>query len=237
MSIRTSAIATFEPRDRALSPSEVRAVLAALDHVSAAPTLGFAVRLVLLTGVRKSGFIDARWTGIDFTAARWTIPAERMKANKAHVVPLSDQALDILTAFRAMFGTSRYLHPGRYDADTPMSNATLNRVIDTVVASIRETDPEFQGFGVHDLRRAFSTGVNRAKSDDRWIEMSLAHAPRNRIAAVCNVNRYLAERRIVLQCRADTVDAWVKGESANALIVDAMRRAAEVHEDEPEDDL
>ena len=38
-SIRTSAIATFEPRERALSPSEVRAVLAALDHVSAAPTL------------------------------------------------------------------------------------------------------------------------------------------------------------------------------------------------------
>ena len=58
-SIRTSAIATFEPRDRALSPSEVRAVLAALDHVSAAPTLRSAVKFVLLTGVRKSEFIDA----------------------------------------------------------------------------------------------------------------------------------------------------------------------------------
>ncbi|WP_323993829.1 hypothetical protein [Nguyenibacter sp. L1] len=58
-SIRTSAIATFEPRDRALSPSEVRAVLTALDHVSAAPTLRSAVKFVLLTGVRKSEFIDA----------------------------------------------------------------------------------------------------------------------------------------------------------------------------------
>lgn len=199
-SIRTSVIATFEPRDRALSPSEVRKALAALDNVSATPTLRLAVRFVLLTGVRKSEFINAQWTEIDFTAARWTIPAERMKANKAHVVPLSDQALDILTAFRTMFGTSRYLHPGRYDADTPISNATLNRVIDTVVARIRETDPDFQRFGVHDLRRTFSTGLNRAKFDDRWIEMSLGHAPRNRIAAVYNVNRYLAERKIMLQC-------------------------------------
>jgi len=125
-SIRTSAIATFEPRERALSPSEVRAVLTALDHVAAAPTLRSAVKFVLLTGVRKSEFIDATWKEIDFAAARWTIPAERMKAGKAHVVPLSDQALDILTAFRTMFGVSRYLHPGRYDGDTPISNPFPN---------------------------------------------------------------------------------------------------------------
>jgi integrase len=236
-SIRTSTIATFEPRERALSPSEVRAVLAALDHVSAAPTLRLAVKFVLLTGVRKSEFIDASWKEIDFAAARWTIPAERMKAGKAHVVPLSDQALDILTVFRTMFGASRYLHPGRYDSDTPISNATLNRVIDTVVERIREGDPDFQSFGVHDLRRTFSTGLNRAKFDDRWIEMSLAHAPRNRIAAVYNVNRYLGERKIMLQCWADMLDAWAKGESAKEPIADAKRRAAEVHDDELDDDL
>jgi integrase len=234
--IRTSAIATFEPRDRALSPSEVRAVLGALEHVSAAPTLRLAVKFVLLTGVRKSEFIDATWREIDFAAARWTIPAERMKAGKAHVVPLSDQALDILTVFRTMFGASRYLHSGRYDSDTPISNATLNRVIDTV-ERLRETDPDFQSFGVHDLRRTFSTGLNRAKFDDRWIEMSLAHSPRNRIAAVYNVNRYLAERKIMLQCWADMLDAWVKGESARELIADAKRRAAEVQDDELDDDL
>lgn len=86
-SIRTSAIATIEPRERAVSPSEVRAVLTALDHVAAAATLRSAVKFVLLTGVRKSEFIDATWKEIDFAAARWTIPAERMKAGKPHVVP------------------------------------------------------------------------------------------------------------------------------------------------------
>ncbi|MBN6729310.1 tyrosine-type recombinase/integrase [Burkholderia multivorans] len=236
-SVRASTIATFEPRDRALSPAEIRKFLTALEQVATTPTLRLALRFVLLTGVRKSEFIDATWAEIDFDAARWTIPASRMKAGKAHVVPLSEQALDILTALRSCFAASRYLHPGRYDHDLPISNATLNRVIDAAVERIREDDPEFQSFGVHDLRRTFSTGLNRAKFDERWIEMSLAHAPRNRIAAVYNVNRYLGERKIMLQCWADMIDAWMRGESARDLIADAKRRAAEVHDDELDDDM
>jgi integrase len=235
--VRASTIATFQPRDRALSPAEVRKFLTALEKVATTPTLRLALKFVLLTGVRKSEFIDATWGEVDFDAARWTIPAERMKAAKAHVVPLSEQALDILTALRSCFGASRYLHPGRYDSDAPISDATLNRVIDAAVERIRSDDPEFQSFGVHDLRRTFSTGLNRAKFDERWIEMSLAHAPRNRIAAVYNVNRYLSERKIMQQCWADMVEAWTRGESARNLIADAKRRAAEVHDDELDEDL
>ncbi|KGV26446.1 tyrosine-type recombinase/integrase [Burkholderia pseudomallei] len=235
--IRASAIATFEARDRALSPAEIRTFLTALELVATTPTLRLALKFVLLTGVRKSEFIDAKWSEVDFDAERWTIPASRMKAGKAHVIPLSDQALDILVALKSCFGASDYLHPGRYDHDQPISNATLNRVIDAAVERIRKDDPEFQTFGVHDLRRTFSTGLNRAKFDERWIEMSLAHAPRNRIAAVYNVNRYLSERKIMLQCWADMIDAWMRGESARELIADAKRRAAEIHEDDLDDDL
>lgn len=236
-SIKAGAIATFKPRDRALTPAEIRKFLTALERVPTTPTLRLALKFVLLTGVRKSEFIDATWNEIDFDAERWTIPATRMKAGKAHVVPLSEQALDILTAFRSCFSASQYLHPGRYDSEIPISNATLNRVIDATVAHIHKDDPEFQTFGVHDLRRTFSTGLNRAKFDERWIEMSLAHAPRNQIAAVYNVNRYLAERKIMLQCWGDMIDAWMQGESARDLIADAKKRAAEIHEDDLDDDL
>ena len=220
-----------------MTPAEIRKFLTALEHVATTPTLRLALKFVLLTGVRKGEFIGAVWDEVDFDAERWTIPAARMKAGKAHVIPLSEQALDILTAFRACFGSSQYLHPGRYDSETPISNATLNRVIDAAVERIRKDDPEFQTFGVHDLRRTFSTGLDRAKFDERWIEMSLAHAPRNRIAAVYNVNRYLSERKIMLQCWADMVDAWMRGEAARDLIADAKRRAAEIHEDDLDDDI
>ncbi|WP_407122152.1 tyrosine-type recombinase/integrase [Bradyrhizobium sp. STM 3561] len=235
--VRTSSIATFEPRDRALSPVEIRKFFTALEKVAAAPTLRLALKFVLLTGVRKSEFIDATWSEVDFDTERWTIPATRMKAGKAHVVPLSQQALDILTAFRSCFGASQYLHPGRYEHDLPISNATLNRIIDSAVERIRKDDPEFQSFGVHDLRRTFSTQLNRMHWDERWVEMALAHAPRNRIAAVYNTNKYLRERGIMLQAWADTVDCWVRGESAKDLIADAKRRAAEVPIDALDDDM
>ncbi|HEY4370492.1 MAG TPA: tyrosine-type recombinase/integrase [Burkholderiales bacterium] len=235
--VKASSIATFEPRDRALGPTEVRRFLTALESVATTPTLRLALKFVLLTGVRKGEFIDATWREIDFESERWVIPAARMKSRQVHVVPLSEQALDILTALRSCFGSSQYLHPGRYDSETPISNATLNRVIDAAVERIRKDDPEFQAFGVHDLRRTFSTGLNRAKFDERWIEMSLAHAPRNRIAAVYNVNRYLPERKIMLQCWADMIDTWMRGESARELIADAKRKAAEVLDLEVDEDL
>lgn len=110
-------------------------------------------------------------------------------------------------------------------------------MIDAAVERIRKDDPDFVSFGVHDLRRTFSTGLNRAKFDERWIEMALAHAPSNRIAAIYNTNRYLAERKIMLQAWADAVDAWARGESARDLLMDAKRRAAEVPDEDLDDDL
>lgn len=110
--VRASTIATFQPRDRALSPTEVRKFFAAVEGVPTTPTLRLALKFVLLTGVRKGEFINATWDEIDFESERWIIPAERMKARDAHIVYLSDQALDIFTALRTCFGASRYLHPG-----------------------------------------------------------------------------------------------------------------------------
>lgn len=49
----------------------------------------------------QSEFIDATWPEVGFDKGLWTIPADRMKASKAHVVPLSEQAQDILVAFRS----------------------------------------------------------------------------------------------------------------------------------------
>lgn len=235
--VQASSIARFEPRDRALSPSELRQFLAALDQAPTMPTLRLAVRFVLLTGVRKGEFIDATWDEVDFDAETWTIPSRRMKGGKAHVVYLSDQALDILTTLRSCFSASRYLHPGRYDSDLPISDATLNRVIAMAIKRMQVAEPEFLPFTVHDLRRTFSTSLNRAKFDERWIEMALAHAPRNRIAATYNVARYAAERRIMMQAWNDMLRCWEQGKSAREVIAKARREASEVMDLEVDADL
>lgn len=226
-SIRPSDIATFKARDRALSPGEIQQFLAALDTTATAPTLRLALRFVMLTLVRKSEFVNATWDEIDFSNALWIIPKERMKTGKPHVIYLSNQALDILVTFKTCFRASRYLHPGRYDMDTPISNATLNRVIEVAVEAARSKGEEFESFTVHDLRRTASSLLNEAGFNRDWIEKCLAHEEGS-IRGVYNKAEYGDQRRVLLQAWADMIDAWSRGEGVREIIRSAKVSAADV---------
>jgi integrase len=67
-----ASIATFAPRDRALSPTEIRIMLRQLELVPTLPTLRLGLRLILLTMVRKSELLGAVWDEVDFENAVWT---------------------------------------------------------------------------------------------------------------------------------------------------------------------
>jgi hypothetical protein len=84
-----SSIAHFVPRDRSLSPTEIRIMLKQLERVATLPTIRLGIRLYLLTMVRKSELQDATWDEVDFENAVLTIPKERMKRSKAHNVFLA----------------------------------------------------------------------------------------------------------------------------------------------------
>jgi hypothetical protein len=86
-------------------------------------TLRLAVKFMLLTLVRKTEFIEAKWDEVNFETAIWTIPKDRMKAGRPHNVYLSQQALDILVAFKTCFSASSYLHPGRYETELQFGHA------------------------------------------------------------------------------------------------------------------
>jgi integrase len=127
------AYATFVLRERNLSRPEIKTLFDGLEKTGTAPTLRLAVRLLLLTGVRKGEFIGATWAEVDWERAQWLIPAERMKAGKPHTVYLAEQALDILTTLRTCFPSSSFVHPSRYDSAEPINQATLNRTIAAAV--------------------------------------------------------------------------------------------------------
>lgn len=206
--IRPSAIATFKPRDRALSPAEIQKFFNALEEVSSAATLRLAVKFMLLTMVRKSEFIQAKWDEVNFETAVWSIPKERMKAGRPHNVYLSQQALDILIAFKTCYAASPYLHPGRYESDFPMSNGTLNRLLVAGIEVIQQRGEEFEPFTVHDLRRTASTLLHETGYNSDWIEKCLAHEQRG-VRAVYNKAEYAEQRREMLQAWADMVDGWI----------------------------
>ena len=133
-----------------------------------------------------------------------------MKPGRPHNVYLSQQALDILVAFKTCFSASSYLHPGRYETELPISSATLNRVIDATVKVIQKRGEDFAPLTVHDLRRTASTLLHEAGFNSDWIEKCLAHEQRG-VRAVYNKAEYAEQRREMLQSWADMVDGWIAG--------------------------
>ena len=207
-----ASIAHFVPRDRSLSPSEIRIMLNQLEHVPTLPTIRLGMKLFLLTMVRKSELQDATWDEVDFENAVWSIPKERMKRSRPHNVYLSQQALDIMVALKTCAGNSRYLLPSRYDADAPMSRATFNRITTAVVARAKKEGLPLESFTVHDLRRTGSTLLNELGFNSDWIEKCLAHEDGRSSRGVYNKAEYEHQRRHMLQEWANIVDAWAAGQ-------------------------
>ncbi len=214
-----AAIATFVPKDRSLSPTEVRVMLRELDQVATLPTIRLGMKLCLLTMVRKSELQDATWDEVDFENAVWTIPKERMKRSKPHNVYLARQSLDILIALKTCAGNSPYLLPSRYEPDAPMSRATFNRVTYAVVERAQRDKLPLAPFTVHDLRRTASTLLNELGFNSDWIEKCLAHEDGRSSRGVYNKAEYEHQRRHMMQEWADIVDAWVAGKKKVPVLI------------------
>ena len=89
------------------------------------------MRLAPLVFVRPGELRQAEWSEIDLAAAglRWSIPAEKMKMRRDHIVPLSKQAVEIITEIHSLTGQGRYLFPCNRTNGRCLSNMALNAVL------------------------------------------------------------------------------------------------------------
>lgn len=211
--VGAASIATFVPKDRSLSPLEIRLMCRQMDAVATYPTIRLALRMILLTLVRKSELIEATWAEVDFENATWTIPKTRMKGRNPHVVYLSSQALDIFVALHTCAAGSKYVLPSRYDPSRCMSKATLNRVTQIIAERAKAAGLPLEPFTVHDLRRTGSTLLNEIGFNGDWIEKCLAHEDGRSSRGVYNKAEYADQRRHMLQQWAHLIDAWVDGKT------------------------
>ena len=209
--VAPTSIARFVPRDRALTPSEIRLFYRYLERIGTSPSIRSAARLLLLTMLRKSEMTKGEWSEVSFSDRIWTIPGERMKSRKPHLVFLSNQALDILVALKTMAGGSRFILPSRYDIDSPMSSATLNQVLTLTYKLAQKEGQSLGKFGPHDLRRTASTLLHEAGYNTDWIEKCLAHEQKG-VRAVYNKAEYREGRTAMMQDWADMIDRYVAQE-------------------------
>ncbi len=186
-----------------LSASDLPALLKAVGDYPGQFGNKTALQLMLLTLVRTTELIEAKWEEFDLEQGLWTIPAERMKSREAHRVPLPHQAIDLLNKLHGVSGHREYLFPNRSDPRRPASLGVLWKA----VASLG-----YQGkFSPHGIRATGSTMLNEMGFRADVIERQLAHAERNKVRASYNQADYLEERRQMMQTWADFVEAQTDG--------------------------
>lgn len=184
----------------ALKASELPEFLEKLDAYDGGDQTRLALKLVLLTFVRSAEARFATWAEFeDLEGANplWRIPAQRMKAGRTHLVPLSPQAVEVLREIRQCSGNDLHVFPGRA-RNGVMSENTMIFAIYRLGYHSRQT--------VHGLRRIASTILNEHGFNRDWIELQLAHVPTDGVRAAYNAAEWLPGRRSMMNWWADEID-------------------------------
>lgn len=200
--IEARYIAQATSRDVALTPEEIGILLRGIYTSGMNRRHKLALHLLILCMVRKSELIEATWDEINFVTTEWRIPAERMKMDNPHIVPLSGQALAMFEELKFLAGDSPYVFPSRNDYRHPISKTTLNAAVRTLNLDVRD-------FVIHDFRRTASTLLHEQGYNSDWVEKCLAHKISG-VRGVYNRAEYLGQRREMLQAWADFVDAQIE---------------------------
>ena len=208
--IEAKFIAQAKSRDVALTPEEIGKLLRAIYQSSMKRAHKLALHLLILCMVRKSELIEAKWEEIDLDRAEWSIPGERMKKDKPHLVSLSRQAVAMFEELKGLASGSDWVFPSRGDLNQPIAKSTLN-------VAVRALEIEVRDFVIHDFRRTASTHLHEAGFNSDWIEKALAHETKG-IRGVYNRAQYADQRREMLQWWADFVDSQIQDGRGKVII-------------------
>ena len=194
------------------------AILSAIDGYSGHRSTHLALRLLPLVFTRSTELRGARWEEFDLITGDWRIPAERMKMRRAHLVPLSRQAIAILQEAQALNNGEGLVFPGVRSRKKGLSENTFN-------AALRYLGFSKDDITAHGFRAVASTQLNEMGWDPDVIERQMAHADRNKVRAIYNRNEYVQERRNMMQAWADRVEALKAGD-VQQILAKAVPRGA-----------
>jgi integrase len=183
--------------------SELPQLMRKIDAYQGKPATRMALKLMALTFVRTSELIKARWSEFDLNAARWDVPADRMKMRTAHVVPLSTQAVGVLRTLHTITGGRELLFPGERDHSKPISNNTILKALEIM---------GYKGLMTgHGFRGVASTVLHENEFDHAHIEAQLAHSERDIVSAAYNHAKYIPQRTAMMEWWGNYLESVAKG--------------------------
>lgn len=200
------ALSTAKTRSHSAitDPVKIGQLLRAIDGFDGQFATLCALKLTPMLFVRPGELRRAEWKEIDINGAQWSIPAEKMKMDAPHIVPLATQAVAILSELRPLTGNGQYVFPGARSWQRPMSENTVN-------AALRRLGYDGSEIVAHGFRSMASTLLNEQGWSPDVIERQLAHTERNEVRRAYNRAKYLPERRKMMQAWADYLDGLRAG--------------------------
>ncbi|MEI7581973.1 integrase arm-type DNA-binding domain-containing protein [Runella sp.] len=158
-----------------------------------------ALKLLLLTFVRTCELVEARWEEIDFDKAMWVIPAERMKMNLPHMIPLSQQSLAIFRELKEMNSKREFIFPGYYNPRKYMSKNTMLIAIKRMGYNGKMTGHGFRSLALGILKEKLGYPHDIA-------DRQLAHVPKSGVDRAYDRAQFLPQRIKMMQDYADYID-------------------------------
>lgn len=187
-----------KPRAALLESEKIGRLLADINEYNGFSFIRYALKIMPYVFIRSSELRLATWDEINFKKAIWTIPAERMKMRRLHIVPLASQVLEL-------FANLRKLNKSNLCFPSPMSNT---RPISDVglLNALRRLGYSREEMCIHGFRAIASTHLNEMGFRPDIIEVQLAHVEQNAVRAAYNRADYFNERKVMMQSWADYLD-------------------------------
>ncbi|WP_138738798.1 integrase domain-containing protein [Pseudomonas sp. FSL W7-0098] len=200
----------------ALAPDELKELMVAIANASIKRTTRCLIEWQLNTMTRPAEAATTRWEDIDFEKKIWTIPAERMKKRRIHIVPLTDQALALLEAIKPYSGHREYVFPADRDPRTHCNSQTANMALKRM---------GFEGRLVsHGMRSMASTILNEHGWDPELIEVALAHVDKDEVRSAYNRAEYIERRRPMMAWWSEHIQEAATGNMSVSAITENRDR-------------
>ena len=202
--------------DAVTETDDMKKLLVALDYVDNY-VFRAALKILAYTFVRRGELLRACWPEIDLEKRLWTVPAEHTKRRRDHIVPLSEQAVQIFADMRRIsakiddgpglvFPMAKGVNTGGI-----ISNSSLLTALKGLYRKLPAEELPAQPMTLHGFRSMASTFLNRAGWPADVIERQLAHAQEDLTRAAYNRWEYIDERAQMMQWYADALDSVKNG--------------------------
>ncbi|SFB46813.1 Integrase [Pseudomonas simiae] len=194
----------------ALPPDELPELMMEIANASIKRTTRCLIEWQLHTMTRPSEAATARWADIDFDKRIWTIPAERMKKRRPHIIPLTEHALSLLDTLKPHSGHREYVFPSDRNPRTHANSQTANMALKRMGFQDRLVS--------HGMRSMASTILNEHGWDPELIEVALAHVDKDEVRSAYNRADYIERRRPMMAWWSEHIQKAATGSlSASAI--------------------